>query len=166
MTDLPDQWSAYARLQEKLADRSEVDDYSWGLEAGLNRLLTADLPGVQGLERAAQSESRKERYHARLRRIHLNVESSAEGPENALDDRRRLHLVKNLLAPDEWWFLLSIGEGYDYNEIAAALKTTSGALRVRLLRLRSALAHADPPKSRDSSRTRPSRIARAGRLRR
>ena len=94
MSEIPDSWSAYARLQEKLADRNHVDDYTWGLEAGLNRLLTDDFPVVRDVERAIQSESRKERYRYQLRRIHLNAEASAEGPENALDARRRLRFME------------------------------------------------------------------------
>ena len=139
MSEIPDSWSAYARLQEKLADRNHVDDYTWGLEAGLNRLLTDDFPVVRDVERAIQSESRKERYRYQLRRIHLNAEASAEGPENALDARRRLRFMETRVTVEDWALLRAVGDGHHFKQIAIVKKLAPGALRARIFRLRRTL---------------------------
>jgi DNA-binding NarL/FixJ family response regulator len=140
MPDLPDQWSAYARLQEKLARRQQIDDYTWGLEAGLNRVLDKKL-AVEEVEvdRAVRSESRKERYQEHLRRLHPLIEESAGNPDDAVDARRRLRVVIKLAAPEEWSLLRAVAEGYEYKEIAAVKKTAAGTLRARVLRLRRTL---------------------------
>jgi DNA-binding NarL/FixJ family response regulator len=139
MTDLPDHWRAYARLQEKLARRPQIDDYTWGLEAGLNRLLTEELPAPEEVDRAVRSESRKERYQEQLRRVHLAVEESAGKPDDAVDARRRLRVVRKLVTPVEWSLLRAVGEGYEYKEIAAVKKTAAGTLRAHVFRLRRTL---------------------------
>jgi hypothetical protein len=138
MTDLPDLWRAYARRQEKLSHRQQVDDYTWGLEAGLNR-LPEEIPVLEVIDRAARSESRKERYQQQLRRVHLAVEESAGNPDDAMDARRRLRGVRKLVTPEEWSLLRAIGEGYEYNEIAALKRTAAGTLRARVLRLRRSI---------------------------
>jgi hypothetical protein len=139
MSEIPDPWSAYARLQEKLANRNQVDDYTWGLEAGLTRLLTENFPAVRDVERAVESESRKERYRAQLRRIYLNVEAFSEGPENALDARRRLRLIETRVAAEDWALLRAVGDGNHFKEIAIVKKLAPGALRARVFRLRRTL---------------------------
>jgi len=135
MTDLPDQWGAYGRLQEKLARRQQVDDYTWGLEAGLNRVLTKELP-VEEVDRAVRSGSRRERYQEQLRRVHLALEESAGNPHDAVDARLRFRIVRKLVTLEEWSLLSAIGEGYEYKEIAAVKRTAAGTLRARVLRLR------------------------------
>jgi DNA-binding NarL/FixJ family response regulator len=139
MPDLPEQWGAYARLQERLARRQQVDDYTWGLETGLNRLLDADLITPEYIDRAVQSESRKERYQKQLRRAYLVVEESAESSADAMDARRCLHQVRKSVTAEDWSLLSAIGEGYEYKEIAAVKRTAAGTLRARVLRLRRSI---------------------------
>jgi len=136
MSDLPDQWREYARLQEKLAKRQQVDDYTWGLEAGLNRSISKDLPAAEEVVRAVKSASRKERYQEQLRHIHLADQESAKSPVDVVEARRRLRVITNLVTPEEFALLRAVGEGYAYKEFAAIQKTAPSALRTRVLRLR------------------------------
>ncbi len=139
MSDVPDHWRAYARLQEKLARSHWVDHSTWGLEAGLNSLLAGEFPVEEDVDRVISSGSRKERHRARLRRVYLVDEGSAENPDAALDARRRLRLVATRVTKDDRRLLRAVGEGYEYGEIAAASHVAPGTLRARVLRLRRRL---------------------------
>jgi hypothetical protein len=139
MTDLPEHWRAYARLQEKLDRRQQVDDYAWGLEDGLNRLLEEESRNIGEIDRAVRSGSRRERYQQRLRRIYLAVEEPVGNPVDTVDARRRLRLVKKAVTPEDWSLLNARGEGYDYEEIATSKKMSAGTLRARVHRLRRTL---------------------------
>jgi hypothetical protein len=158
-------WDAYARVQQKLHRSRKLDDQVWGLEAGLNRLLThLDEPaGAAEAELAARSASRRERHHAELRRLHFGVEDLAGdtediqegrhrprvvkqhalaalcGIEACLDSRHRLSTIEQLLTTDELALLRAVAEGQEYDEIAMATKMRAGVLRVRVCRLRGAL---------------------------
>jgi DNA-binding NarL/FixJ family response regulator len=136
MMELPHPWGAYARLQEQLDRRSQVDDLAWGLEAGLNQLLESRPPDEIAV--TVQSASRKERYHLALRRAHLTIEdgSGVFDPDGALDARELLDDLRTLVTPREWGLLRAIADGYEYEELAVAEKATSGAIRVRVFRLR------------------------------
>jgi DNA-binding NarL/FixJ family response regulator len=139
MMQLPHPWEAYARLQEQLAGRIQVDDLAWGLEAGLNRLLES-LPPDE-ITQTVQSASRKERYQAALRRANLALEdgSGASDPDGALDARELLDNLQTRVTPTEWGLLRAIGEGYEYEELAVVEEATPGALRARVFRLRRLL---------------------------
>src|SRR5262245_42666425 len=86
--DLPQPWGAYARIQGQLDSLDTVDDRAWGLEAGLNRLLDGIPP--ETTDRVIRSESRKERYRARLRRVNIAPPYSIE---NELSQHARELLV-------------------------------------------------------------------------
>jgi DNA-directed RNA polymerase specialized sigma24 family protein len=138
MADLPYPWGDYVRLQEQLARRVQVDDLAWGLEAGLNRLL--ESPATPNVERAVQSASRKERYRARLFSANLTLEESNRvDPDNTFDARELLDDLQTRVSPTEWSLLRAVGDGYEYDELAAAEQATPGALRARVLRLRRRL---------------------------
>jgi DNA-binding NarL/FixJ family response regulator len=139
MNDLPDQWRAYARLQQILARRHQVDDHVWGIEAGLNRFLSEDPPALEDVERTARSASRKERYQKMLRRVHPVVQESPGNPEDTVDARHRLRVVTNLVTPEDLSLLRLVAEGYEYQEIATAKKTAAGTLRARVHRVRRTL---------------------------
>lgn len=139
MSEIPHPWSAYARLQQTLARKRYVDDHSWGLEAGLNRLLVEEPPAGEDVDRAVRSESRKERYRRELRRIRLAVEDSTGNAEDALDARQRVRLAQAQVTAEEWALLRAVGEGYEYKEIAATAKVAAGTLRARVFRLRRIL---------------------------
>jgi len=142
MPDLPLHWGAYLRLQTKLARERQVDEHTWGLEAGLNRILTATITSDEDVDRTVRSEGRKERYRTQLRHVYLNTEDLAVKPicENALHARRRLLRIRSRVTAEEWALLRAVGEGFEYKELAVASKAATGALRIRVLRLRRKLA--------------------------
>ena len=147
MSDLPDPWSSYGRLQAELAhghggDQQtwRIDDRSWGIEAALTRLLADEPPVVSELDRTIQSASRKERHRRRLRRIHLPVNgATGTSVEGALDARDGLRRIAQLVSAQDSALLRAVGEGHEYKEISANTKLTSGVLRTRVLRLRRTL---------------------------
>jgi DNA-binding NarL/FixJ family response regulator len=136
MTDLPEKWQVYLRLQERLASRPEVDDYSWGLEASLNRVLAEELLSAEDSDRSVRSESRKQRHQAQLRRKYAATQELSSHPDHVLEARLSLRLLKSLITPEEFSLLRAVGEGYDYGEIASANKVAAGTLRARVLRVR------------------------------
>lgn len=135
-------WDAYARLQAELARRPRVDDYSWGLEGGLDRLLlsASDQPNEEEVDRAVRSENRRTRHRARLRRVYLVRDLGVFDPTGALTARHDLQAVEAQVEDDDWTLLREIGEGRAYGEIAADWGVSEGQLRVRVLRLRRELA--------------------------
>jgi DNA-directed RNA polymerase specialized sigma24 family protein len=146
--NLPAPWDLYRALQIKLLKGSKVDDASWGCEAALNRILRSDLardPPVsnEDINRWARSESRRERHRASLRRLrltHLEVEHPAI--ERALHERQELRKARELVTDEEWTLLCAVSEGRGYDEIATRTGRSSGALRIRILRLRHRLSAA------------------------
>lgn len=135
MAELPYPWSIYAQLQSDLQQRDRIDDKTWGLEAQLNRLLRP-TPAPDDVRRAGESESRKERHRAKLRRTYGFGQSVEETFESALFAREQLcHIRETLSAPD-WDLLTDVAAGVSYEELAASIDTTAGALRVRTYRLR------------------------------
>lgn len=140
MPELRDRWGAYARLQQTLERRRRVDDRTWGLEAGLNRLLSAEPPAEEDVDRAILSESRKERYRTELRRTYPSDDPSKGTLQHTLDTRQRFRRIQARVTAMEWAILRAVAEGYTYKEIASFAKVSPGALRVRVLRLRRTLA--------------------------
>jgi DNA-binding NarL/FixJ family response regulator len=139
---LPPPWDHYLALQTKLKVSTIVDGTSWGFEAALNRILASDsVSSSEEIERAARSESRRERHRARLRRQNLPSEDYIDG-ENVVQARQHLRIVRERVTDEEWTLLSDIGEGGSYDEIAAVASTSSGALRVRIQRLRQRICGA------------------------
>jgi hypothetical protein len=142
MMNLPYPWDLYASLQAKLARRQQVDDRSWGLEAGLDHLLAEPNrpPSEEKLDRTVRSENRRERYRAQLRRVHLALEDCEADLEGEVAARQALRAAQVQVADEDWALLYAVGEGRDYGELAAARGVSAGHLRVRVLRLRRGLA--------------------------
>lgn len=134
---LPQPWDAYARVQDQLDHRHIADDYAWGLEAALNKLLDG-LP-FQNIDRYVDSGSRKERHRARLRRIYLSIPETRVGVERAVYARDLLRTLLQLVSASDRAILRMIAEGFDFREIANARRSTAGAVRTRFCRLRRAL---------------------------
>jgi DNA-directed RNA polymerase specialized sigma24 family protein len=136
MSTSEDFWDAYARLQEKLASRDVADDYAWGLEATLNRLLNDPAASVADVERILGSETRKDRYRAALRRKYLGATPCQPSPDRTVTASLALAALQIHLAA-EWELLRAVALGYTYEEIAAHHGTSAGALRVRVTRART-----------------------------
>ena len=142
--NLPPPWDKYLQRQRKLFKSNIVDGTSWGREAQLNRILASDpaceQPSAEELDRAARSEARRERHRARLRRLYIpRAEFEHEERERVLQVREDLRTAKARATGEEWALLRAVGDGSTYAEIATEVGASSGALRVRVLRLRNAL---------------------------
>ncbi len=111
MPDLPLHWGAYLRLQTKLARKRQVDDHTWGLEAGLNRILTATIASDEDADRTVRSEGRKERYRTHLRHVYLNTDDLIVKPipENVVHARRQLLRMSARVTAEEWALLRAVG---------------------------------------------------------
>ena len=145
MSNLLPPWDSYLALQTKLKDSTTVDDMSWGREAALDRILASDALVAEEIERAVHSESRKERYRARLRRQHLSSKEDRIDGEAVVKARQHLWIVRDRVTDEDWALLSAVGAGSAYSEIAVAAGTaaaSSGALRVRVQRLRQRLSDA------------------------
>jgi DNA-binding NarL/FixJ family response regulator len=137
MSKLPPPWDYYLNVQAKLRKSTTVDDSSWGLEAALDRLLAAGATASpEAIERTARSESRRERHRARLRRQHRPREEEAVDGKAQVRARQHLRIIKGSVSEDDWMLLRDLGAGCSYHEIAATAGTSTGALRVRVHRLR------------------------------
>lgn len=144
MADLPHPWSAYARLQAELSRGDLIDDQSWGMEAALNRILDSIQHNqplqAEQIVRTAASASKRERYRARLRLVHLASSDPPYHPEGALAARQELRVVYSNVSKREWTILREVAFGRDYAEVVSIMGGTQGGLRVRVLRLRQRLA--------------------------
>ncbi len=145
MTDLPPPWGDYLRLQKKLLCKTQIDNKTWGYEAGLNKILASDpaitSPQPDEIQRTIASAARRDRYNkAQLRMRSLEDDRSAQTAElGAVEAREELKLIKISVSPADWVLLLLIGVGHDYSCIAALQNSTAGRLRARALRLRRSL---------------------------
>jgi hypothetical protein len=144
MDDLPELWSDYLRLQIALECSARVEASSWGLEAGLNRLLADQA--VENVDRTVQSASRKERNRATLLTTYVRASDLLVDPigEAALDARRALRLVHQAVSSDLWELLRAVGEGHEFEELAVTFGARSGTLRTRLCRFRLAFGDLRP----------------------
>ncbi len=138
MTGIP--WDQYACLQAELAGNPAVGDRSWGIEAALNRILAGEFgnsPTIDAdVKRAVASEQRRERHRAALRCRYLVPIDRSPHPEIQLFARAGLRSAKARTTNTKWRLLLEVGEGHEYAELAVARRTTSGALRAQVFRLR------------------------------
>ena len=86
MVDFP--WDRYACLQAQLRQGHRVSDRSWGIEAGLNRILSPELttqpPANDDIDRVVNNEERQQRHRAELRRRHLVNDEAALDPAASL----------------------------------------------------------------------------------
>jgi DNA-binding NarL/FixJ family response regulator len=143
MSNLLPPWSHYLALQTKLKLSSTVDDTDWGIEAALDRILASSSTApYKDIERAARSESRRERYRAGLRRQYLANEEDHFDGESRLQARQQLRRVRERVGDKEWTLLSDVGRGNSYREIAREVGTSSGAVRIHVSRLRQRIREA------------------------
>lgn len=140
-------WRRYAELQKLSQNITIVGDYSWGIERALNHLLKLIQAGAipadpaeldAALKRAIASGSRLRRSQAAsLRKWAAPPDSISVG--NAAVANLEIAEVGNSLKPRDGSILFSAAYGYTDREIASNFGLTSGAVRVRLSRLRAKL---------------------------
>lgn len=141
MSDGPSSWEEYLSLQSKLLRKSKVDDHSWGLEAGLNRLLAAiEVRTSVDVDRTVASRARRERNRLRLLHIHGDRTATHDpAPEAALDAKRALEGIQKQVDAEQWRLICAVAEGHEYAELADSFEAAAGTLRARVLRLRRRL---------------------------
>lgn len=135
MSDLPEPWATYARLQGALMRRDRVDDVAWGIEAGLTRCLD-QTTSPEDVRRSVAAESRRERHHQRLRRVHLSEDDVVLDCESAVIAAERLERAHAAVSEADWELLRNFANGRSYGELAATYLSTPGALRIRVMRIR------------------------------
>lgn len=146
MAEVPYPWRSYERQQKYLAQRTQVDDKAWGLEAGLNLIVATDPAASPAseieIDRRVSSRTRLERYRSG-RRDPFPDDDELPDPkwaagtiEASVAAREILQRIENAAANSELEILLEVVAGHGYAEIAVRRGTTPGALRVRVVRLR------------------------------
>lgn len=149
MVEVPHDWQAYARLQQQLAKSNTVDSWTWGLEAGLDYLLQPSIEPTK-VDAVVSSAARKHRHRvASLRRVHADIshailQDSRAGEENptlrVIEIQQMGTVIADHVREGDWRVLTALTAGEDYAVIAGREHTSSGALRVRVSRLRAKLA--------------------------
>jgi hypothetical protein len=139
MVDFP--WEKYACLQAQLQDNRNITNRTWGLEAGLDRILTgvpADWSPANDndVQRAISSTERRERHRAALRRVYIRNEDGTPHPDPFFQARAELRFAKAYVTKSDWALLSAVAAGFSYTEISATNGNKPGALRVSVLRLR------------------------------
>ncbi len=145
-------WAAYLRLQNIIARRPIIDDYSYGFEMGLNHLieLQSNVTNLRFDANAEVSCAIASGRRASNRRRHLaakienqikdNLRLSIDAPaEEALDAGQRLSRIFSQTGKTETAILYATAIGHDSSAIAAHLKMKPATLRKRLDRLRDRL---------------------------
>jgi hypothetical protein len=141
MAELPHLWRAYARIQQQLSGCTTLGHRAWGLEAALDVLVSPEAGSSESeLSRKIATAERRHRHRrARLRRYAGDVHEEASPREwiaDALDAEQILQRIRSVVTNVDWSALSGIAEGDSYAELAEVLETSSGALRVRIARVR------------------------------
>ena len=140
MTKLDPHWHAYARLQLRSGRRYRMDAVGWGLEAGLEHLLSVQLDDhIHDRDREAANASERgkarERHRAQLR-LRFCDPLEVNDPTAMLDDLARLKTVLSGVSKRDRYILLAVGFGHDSTAIASKHSATPAAIRQKLTRLR------------------------------
>lgn len=148
MADIPHEWREYARKQIELSLNCRVDGWSWGIEAGLDRILDAkardELLTTEDVDRAMNAARNREKHRGKLRLTYLDANQTTRHPEHALEARDELRQIQSCVSRSDWNLLSAIGVGRGYGEIAVLRKMTPGSLRVRVVRLRNTCRRLNP----------------------
>lgn len=141
MADLPHPWNMYERLQNSLRHQHCVGDRSWGTEAGMAHILNApasfSLTQHEIKQVVANDRRRERRLHCR--RVPMPEDVATPHPEGALHARHALLAIQRNVSDPNWQLLNALAIGTDYKEIARITRARSGALRIKVLRLRKVL---------------------------
>jgi hypothetical protein len=146
MAGLPHLWDAYASCQAKLSKRNSVDDFSWGLEEGLNQLLEAEgranaLRG-EAVDRTVASAARRARYARSLIVKYLMPASAyAEDAVARVEARSELEFLQNRMREPDLRLLIAVASGEERAKLAEIQGVSDVALRARIVRARAAAGH-------------------------
>ncbi|MEJ0025938.1 MAG: hypothetical protein WDN01_07915 [Rhizomicrobium sp.] len=149
MTDSVYPWPYYADLQQRSRKLSRISDYWWGMESALAYLLAAIAAGtvpanpedlVVTLNRTIASGARLHRSRAAALAELAPLAEPAPSGDGAAEARVELARIVRLVSSRDEQLLVDVGLGHTDREIADRRGSTSGAVRVRLSRLRLRLA--------------------------
>ncbi len=143
MAEIPHPWRAYARLQQQAGRNRRADARSWAVEAGLDHLLgvsAEDSENDSDVARVVSTARRREVHRGGALRRHAAGWTAPQHPEAVLHAGLTLKAIRSRVTVSEWDILCDVGAGRSYDEIAEARGGTPGRCRVRVLRLRRALA--------------------------
>jgi hypothetical protein len=144
MADLPHLWATYARLQNNLRREYQVGDRSSGIEAGMDHILDSvagALPADAEVNKVIATGRRRERHRIARRDPLLNDYATAH-PDGTLTARSELAAIHREVGDRNWDLLAAIGVGSSYKDISVAMSLPPGLIRVKVARLRAALARA------------------------
>ena len=141
MAELPHPWRAYVRIQQQLSGCTTLGHHAWGLEAALNALVGPEVVCSESeLSRAIATAERRHRHRcAQLRRYAGDVHEEVSPPDlipDSLNAEQILQRIRSVITDVDWSAVRAIAEGGSYADLAKALETSSGALRVRIARAR------------------------------
>lgn len=141
MTNDPDPWGAYARLQRDLNNISSINNRTWALESALNALIDAAAAAGSPAEteRIIPTAERRERHRARLRLIYADDLVPLRDGVERMEARATLSILRGRLRRDDWTLIASAAAGEDYASIARRTAATAASLRTRALRIRRRL---------------------------
>lgn len=144
MTKLDPYWHAYARLQLRSRRRYRIDAIGWGLEAGLDHLLSVSFDDqVCDRDRKAADASERgkarERHRAQLR-LRFCDPLEVNDPTTMLDDLARLRALLSAVNKGDRAILVAVGLGHDSTAIARHRSAKPAAIRQKLTRLRERIA--------------------------
>lgn len=139
MADLPHPWDTYARLQACLDRDPHLTDRSWGLEEALNHIVELPSASVEEIARVCASARRRERFR-KTRRVPMSEHIGTADPLPNLIARQELLVIRAHVRDDEWNLLTDTAAGTPQREMASIRRLSSGALRVRLTRMRRKIA--------------------------
>ena len=144
MADLPHPWGMYAHLQNNLRREHRVGDRSWGTEAGMDHILklASGIPPTEGEVDQVIATSRRRERHRGSRREPLLEDIATAHPEGLLSARSELAAIRRKVGDRNWELLKAVATGCDYKEISRATSMQTGAIRVKVLRLRAELTAA------------------------
>jgi len=143
MAAIPHDWAIYAHCQQQLANRSSLDDTSWGLESGLDTILGNKAQGESEVgfqvTRTISNASRRNRYGAMLLRkysadITDGDEVSVICEYEARSDLARLTFG---LSSQNYRLLILVGHGADRANLCQQFHINPMALRARIARART-----------------------------
>lgn len=138
---LPDPWEAYLRLQSELKATNQVNNRSWGLEAGLDAILAvAPFAPPANLPTGIATAERRERHRARLRRTYQSALRPLVDQPAVVEARVDIGKIRQLLHASDWKLISSVAMGMDYQEIGKDIGATPSSLRIRVMRIRASLA--------------------------
>jgi hypothetical protein len=95
-------------------------------------------PTQQEIDKVVANDRRRER-HLNGRRGPMPEDVATPHPEGALDARHALAAIQHNVSDRDWQLLTATAIGTDYEEIARTTFARSGALRIKVLRLRREL---------------------------